>query len=111
MDAVTELGGDEWRAMDEESSAHHLTEALTSLVTAGIIADQPAEPLARLLPGAMNEAAPWLARSGQPEALEDQTVRALDRLLAGLRTEAGSKSGCAVDRDRETGALTVSACC
>jgi len=43
------------------------------------------EPLARLLSGAMNEAALWLARSTDPEA-RAQTERALDRLLNGLRS-------------------------
>jgi AcrR family transcriptional regulator len=87
VDAPTVLGWNEWRAMDENSSARHLTEALAALVAAGIIADQPVEPLARLLSGAMNEAALWLARSASPQALA-QTERALDRLLNGLRTQA-----------------------
>lgn len=51
VDAPTVLGWDEWRALDEESSARHLAEALTALAAAGIIADQPVEPLARLLGG------------------------------------------------------------
>ncbi|WP_017557249.1 TetR/AcrR family transcriptional regulator [Nocardiopsis baichengensis] len=84
-DAPAVLGWDEWRAMDEDSSARHLAEALTDLVAAGTIPEQPVEPLARLLSGAMNEAALWLARSEDPDALE-QTERALDRLLVGLRT-------------------------
>ncbi|WP_216587503.1 TetR/AcrR family transcriptional regulator [Streptomyces brasiliscabiei] len=88
VDAPTVLGWEEWRAMDEQSSARHLTEALALLVGTGIIADQPVEPLARLLSGAMNEAALWLARSTDPEALE-QTVAALDRLLDGLRSGIG----------------------
>ncbi|MFE1560535.1 TetR/AcrR family transcriptional regulator, partial [Streptomyces sp. NPDC058734] len=54
VDAPTVLGWDEWRAMDEESSARHLAEALTALAAAGTIADQPVQPLARLLSGAMN---------------------------------------------------------
>lgn len=81
VDAPAVLGWDEWRALDEESSARHLTEALTVLMDAGIIADQPVEPLARLLSGAMNEAALWLARGGDLPATE----QALDRLLSGLR--------------------------
>ncbi|GGV23756.1 TetR/AcrR family transcriptional regulator [Streptomyces griseoflavus] len=81
VDAPTVLGWDEWRALDEESSARHLAEVLTELAAAGIIADQPVEPLARLLSGAMNEAALWIARGGDPPAAE----QALDRLLAGLR--------------------------
>ncbi|MCJ0872704.1 TetR/AcrR family transcriptional regulator [Streptomyces sp. AP-93] len=82
VDAPTVLGWDEWRTMDEESSARHLADALTALVAAGIIAGQPVEPLARLLSGAMNEAALWIARGGDPQAAE----QALDRLLSGLRT-------------------------
>ncbi|WP_309050403.1 TetR family transcriptional regulator [Streptomyces sp.] len=84
VDAPTVLGWDEWRTLDEESSARHLAEALTALAAAGIIADQPVEPLARLLSGAMNEAALWIARGGDTQAAE----QALDRLLAGLRTSA-----------------------
>lgn len=86
IDAPAVLGWDEWRAMDEDSSARHLAEALEDLVKAGVITDQPVEPLARLLSGAMNEAALWLARSPAPQALA-QTEQALDRLLNGLRTQ------------------------
>ncbi|KOX25679.1 TetR family transcriptional regulator [Streptomyces sp. NRRL F-6491] len=82
VDAPTVLGWDEWRTLDEESSARHLAEALEALAAAGTIADQPLEPLARLLSGAMNETALWIARGGDPRAAE----QALDRLLAGLRT-------------------------
>ncbi|MGW7440838.1 TetR/AcrR family transcriptional regulator [Streptomyces sp. NPDC054849] len=82
VDAPTVLGWDEWRTRDEEHSARHLAEALTALAAAGVIAEQPVEPLARLLSGAMNEAALWIARGGDPQAAE----QALDRLLAGLRT-------------------------
>ncbi|MBH5337457.1 TetR/AcrR family transcriptional regulator [Streptomyces pactum] len=89
IDAPTVLGWDEWRALDEESSARHLTDILAALAGAGIIADEPVEPLARLLSGAMNESALWIARGGDPRAAE----RALDRLLAGLRTPAGAPPG------------------
>ncbi|MFC8172211.1 TetR/AcrR family transcriptional regulator [Streptomyces sp. NPDC057242] len=84
VDAPTVLGWDEWRTLDEESSARHLAEALETLAEAGLIADRPVEPLARLLSGAMNEAALWIARGGDPGAAEE----ALDRLLAGLRVTA-----------------------
>ncbi|WP_199039677.1 TetR/AcrR family transcriptional regulator [Glycomyces salinus] len=84
LDAPTVLGWDQWRAMDEQASARHLAEALKTLITSGTITEQPVEPLTRLLSGAMNEAALWLARSDDPEALT-QTERALERLLDGLR--------------------------
>ncbi|MCE7081027.1 TetR/AcrR family transcriptional regulator [Streptomyces sp. ST2-7A] len=84
VDAPAVLGWDEWRAMDEESSARHLAEVIEELVATGGIVDQPVEPVVRLLSGAMNEAALWLARSAGPRSLE-QTERALDRMLNGLR--------------------------
>lgn len=89
VDAPTVLGWEEWRTLDEESSARHLAEALEALVAAGTLADQPVEPLARLLSGAMNEAALWIARGGDPQAAE----QALDRLLAGLRAPARRPPG------------------
>ncbi|MGW5673586.1 TetR/AcrR family transcriptional regulator [Streptomyces sp. NPDC003860] len=90
VDAPTVLGWDEWRAMDDDASARHLAEALESLVAAGVIADQPVAPLARLLSGAMNETAIWLARSTAPSALTD-AEQALDRLLSGLRTQESAE--------------------
>ncbi|MFE6331676.1 TetR/AcrR family transcriptional regulator [Streptomyces sp. NPDC057798] len=92
VDAPAVLGWEEWRAMDEESSARHLTEALQDLVNAGIIPEQPVQPLARLLSGAMNEAALWLARTADPHALK-QTEQALDHLLNGLRHSTGRTEG------------------
>ncbi|MEV4626071.1 hypothetical protein AB0J90_07260 [Micromonospora sp. NPDC049523] len=62
-------------------------EALESLARAGVIAPQPVQPLARLLSGAMNEAALWLAQSTDPAA-PDATMAALERLLDGLRHPA-----------------------
>ncbi|MFC4125141.1 TetR/AcrR family transcriptional regulator [Nocardia rhizosphaerae] len=83
IDGPAVLGWHEWRELDEVNSARHLGEALQSLVDAGILPPQPVAPLTRLLSGAMNEAALWLAGSTDPDALPD-TVAALDRLLSGL---------------------------
>ncbi|MDA3643998.1 TetR/AcrR family transcriptional regulator [Saccharopolyspora indica] len=84
VDGPAVLGWTEWRALDEASSAHHLTEALTALIEAGVITHQPVAPLAHLLSGAMNEAALWLAVSGHPGDLDD-TWAALARMLESLR--------------------------
>ncbi|TDC80210.1 TetR/AcrR family transcriptional regulator [Streptomyces hainanensis] len=83
VDAPTVLGWQEWRAMDDAASVRHLVDALADLVDAGVVAEQPVEPLARLLSGALNEAALWLAETPGRDALA-QTEQALDRLLAGL---------------------------
>ncbi|WP_067479454.1 TetR/AcrR family transcriptional regulator [Nocardia amamiensis] len=85
VDGPAVLGWHEWRAMDEASSARHLGEALHLLVEEGVLAPQPTEPLARLLSGAMNEAALWLASTDDPRALAETTA-ALHRLLDALRT-------------------------
>ncbi|MET9216864.1 MULTISPECIES: TetR/AcrR family transcriptional regulator [unclassified Nocardia] len=85
IDGPAVLGWHEWRALDEANSARHLHEALAALVDAGILAPQPIAPLTQLLSGAMNEAALWLATTADPGALPD-TITALDKLLAGLRT-------------------------
>jgi hypothetical protein len=66
VDGPAVLGWSEWRTMDEAGSASHLADALTALIDAGVIAPQPVTPLARLLSGAMNEAALWLAETGDP---------------------------------------------
>uniref|UniRef100_UPI0030F40C71 TetR/AcrR family transcriptional regulator n=1 Tax=Streptomyces sp. GSL17-111 TaxID=3121596 RepID=UPI0030F40C71 len=84
VDGPAVLGWHTWRTMDEAASARHLHEALADLVARGVLPDQPVAPLARLLSGAMNEAALWLADSADPGDLAD-TQRALERLLASLR--------------------------
>ncbi|WP_238005360.1 TetR/AcrR family transcriptional regulator [Dactylosporangium sp. AC04546] len=86
LDAPTVLGWNEWRAMDEASSARHLGEALSAVMAAGVIAPQPVEPLARLLSGAMNEAALWIAGTPDPAASVDAAMDALTSLLDGLRS-------------------------
>ncbi|MER6913449.1 TetR/AcrR family transcriptional regulator [Streptomyces sp. NPDC000594] len=84
IDGPAVLGWHEWRGMDEESSAHHLAEALEDLMAQGVLPRQPVAPLAHLLSGAMNEAALWLAVSGRAADLAD-TRAALARILEGLR--------------------------
>ncbi|RVX38033.1 TetR family transcriptional regulator [Nonomuraea polychroma] len=84
VDGPAVLGWTEWRAIDEATSAKHLTEALTTLIENGTLPAQPVAPLTRLLSGAMNEAALWLAQSTGPDDLAD-TQTALSRLLDSLR--------------------------
>lgn len=92
VDGPAVLGWNEWRALDEATSGRHLAEALTELVDSGTIGRQPVAPLARLLSGAMNEAALWLAGTTDPAALDD-TWAALSRMLDALRTPTPARSG------------------
>ncbi len=84
IDGPAVLGWAQWRALDEAASGRHLEEALISLVAEGTIDQQPVTPLGRLLSGAMNEAALWLAESSRPSDLDDAWA-AFDRMLEGLR--------------------------
>ncbi|QVQ50751.1 TetR/AcrR family transcriptional regulator [Spiractinospora alimapuensis] len=86
VDGPAVLGWAEWRALDEATSARHLAEALTSLMEAGLITEQPVTPLTRLLSGAMNEAALWLATSTDPADLP-ATQAALRRILEAFRAK------------------------
>ncbi|AOS66101.1 TetR/AcrR family transcriptional regulator [Actinoalloteichus hymeniacidonis] len=85
VDGPSVLGWHRWRELDEQASAAHLTEALRTLMSDRVIADQPVEPLTRLLSGAMNEAALWLAGSTDQARDLAAVIAALDRLLGSLR--------------------------
>lgn len=84
LDGPAILGWARWRAIDEQTSARHLTGALETLAATGAIAPQPIEPLARLLSGAMNEAALWLADQADRQAI-DEVWAALHQMLESLR--------------------------
>lgn len=82
VDGPAVLGWAAWRELDERTSGRHLAGALTALVEAGELAPRPVEPLARLLSGAMNELATWLAAPGGDR---EQAWAALAGVLDGLR--------------------------
>jgi AcrR family transcriptional regulator len=85
VDGPAVLGWPGWREVDERTSGRHLAEALAGLVEHGDMAAQPVEPLARLLSGAMNELAMWLAGPGTTSADRIAAGAALERTLDGLR--------------------------
>ncbi|WP_243723422.1 TetR/AcrR family transcriptional regulator [Actinomadura sp. 7K507] len=85
VDGPAVLGWNEWRALDEAGSASHLADVIAELIGEGLIPAQPVAPLTHLLSGAMNEAALWLAASGDPEASLPDTRSALARMLDSLR--------------------------
>ncbi|MEU3626516.1 TetR family transcriptional regulator [Amycolatopsis coloradensis] len=85
LDGPSVLGWEDWRELDDESSARHLAEALTGLMTDGLLATRPVEPLVRLLSGAMNEAAVWLAHSPDPKSDLAATMDTLTPMIESLR--------------------------
>lgn len=89
MDGPAVLGWARWREIDEGASARLLAGALTALADAGELPARPVEPLTRLLSGAMNEAAMWLARPDAGPGDLDAAQVALSDLLDGLRPRRG----------------------
>lgn len=85
MDGPAVLGWARWREIDEGASARLLAGALSALADDGELPARPVEPLTRLLSGAMNEAAMWLARPGAAPGDLGAAQAALTDLLDGLR--------------------------
>lgn len=79
------LGWPRWREIDERHFGHAIPKALAAAIGAGLIDEQPIEPISRLLLGAVTEAAIACAASPAPLTVGREYAGALTRLLRGLR--------------------------
>jgi AcrR family transcriptional regulator len=84
IDGPAVLGWEEWRRIDAEFGLGLLREALRATVDAGLIDEQPIDPLAHLLLGALDEGAMLIARADDRGAMRAEVGAAFERLLAGL---------------------------
>jgi AcrR family transcriptional regulator len=86
-DGPAVLGWERWREIDAKHFGGKFPRALTAAMEAGVIARQPVEPLARLLLGAVTEAA--VAVSAGPDIGNAGTdyARAFRSLLDALRVK------------------------
>ena len=84
-DGPAVLGWERWREIDARHFGGKLPRALTVAIENGLIARQPVEPMARLLLGAMTEAA--VACSTGSEVSGAEYARAFRRLLDALRVK------------------------
>jgi AcrR family transcriptional regulator len=84
-DGPAVLGWERWREIDAEHFGGKIPRALAAAMDAGLIARQPIEPLARLLLGAVTEAA--VACAGRSDVLKagNEYTRAFKSLLEALR--------------------------
>jgi AcrR family transcriptional regulator len=90
-DGSTVVGWETCWEIDAAPTLADLVAGLGRLVDAGLIDDQPVEPLARLLLGALQGAGTAIARSRDPAAALTHFGVALDALLRGLlRSNRGS---------------------
>jgi AcrR family transcriptional regulator len=84
-DGPAVLGWERWREIDAQHFGGKIPRALAAAMDAGLIARQPVEPLARLLLGAVMEAA--VACAGRFDVLKagNEYTRAFKSLLEALR--------------------------
>ncbi len=84
-DGPAVLGWERWREIDAKHFGGKIPRALQAAMERGLIARQPVEPLARLLLGAMTEAAVACAGSGDIKKAGTDYSRAFRSLLEAMR--------------------------
>jgi AcrR family transcriptional regulator len=83
LDGPSVLGW-EWHEIDARHAVGKIEEGLEALIDEGLMKPQPVRPLARLINGALLEAAFFVAASDDPVAARDEVWDAMERLLGGL---------------------------
>jgi AcrR family transcriptional regulator len=87
VDAPSVLGWPTWREIEARYWLGLITASLQSLIEAGLIAEQPVEPLAQTMLGALAEAGLYVAGADDVPAARAQMAVVVRRLLEGLRVE------------------------
>ena len=87
-DGPAVLGWERWREIDARHFGGKMPRALTAAMEAGLIARQPVEPLARLLLGAVTEAAVACAGRADIARAGAEYARAFKSLVEALRVRA-----------------------
>jgi AcrR family transcriptional regulator len=85
LDGPSVLGWDTCVEIDAQYALGSLRAALRASMSAGHIAEQPVDPLAQLLLGALNQAALVIARADDVVAARTEVGATVERLLGGLR--------------------------
>ena len=76
--------GQRLREIDQEGSIVSIVEALDALLADERIVDCDTETVARMMNGALVDAALWIAASDEPEARFESAARSIQLLMAGL---------------------------
>jgi AcrR family transcriptional regulator len=84
-DAPAVLGWSRWREIDARHFGGDVPKVLASAMRAGLIGEQPVEPLARLVLGAITEAALACGAAADPVGAGRSYATAAESLLNGLR--------------------------
>ena len=86
-DGPAVLGWEQWRAIDARHFGGKFPHALAAAMDAGVVARQPIEPLARLLLGAVTEAAVAVSAGPDIGKAGKDYARAVRTLLDALRVK------------------------
>jgi hypothetical protein len=84
LDAPAVLGWERWREVGMAHAMGIVVGALQAGMDSGAIREQPVEPLAHLLVGAMDEMAMWVARAADRDTAREQALATIDGLLRAL---------------------------
>ena len=84
LDAPSVLGWERWREIGMRYGLGLVRGTIEAAIEAGQIEPQPAEPLAHLLLGAIDEGALLIARADDGGATRAQVGASLERVLAAL---------------------------
>jgi AcrR family transcriptional regulator len=87
IDGPVVLGWTRWRKLQSEFVARGTADALRLLIGAGLMAEQPVDPMAHLIQAALNDAALDIANSRSPAKTNEAASQAFLTLLSGLRRE------------------------
>jgi AcrR family transcriptional regulator len=85
VDAPSVLGWQTWREIEARYWLGLVTASLQTLMEAGLIVEQPVEPLAQTLLGAITEAGLYVAGADNVPAARAEMAAVVRRLLEGLR--------------------------
>jgi AcrR family transcriptional regulator len=87
IDAPAVLGSEGFRQSDESYYLAGLIAAIEAAITAGIIEKQPAEPLAHMIMGSINEAARLIAHAADKKRARREVSESANRMWNGLRID------------------------
>jgi AcrR family transcriptional regulator len=79
------LGWETWHEIEERYGHGLVVAGVAAAVDAGLVEQQPVEPLANVLFGALAQAGMVVARADDPAAARTEMEAAMDRLLDALR--------------------------
>jgi AcrR family transcriptional regulator len=90
IDGPAVLGHDAWSDLVEQHGLGLLRTWLQRAIDDAQIDPLPVEPLARLLAALIGEASLYIARAPDPARARQEAGATIDRILSGLRPDAGS---------------------